>query len=154
MLIRQKLNFAPFLGPIGWIISCVAPTQRRSAGSTVYRLPFPLDASFATIETQQRAEYLFPNALLLPGLKSLMQYAARNPKPGAVNRLPLAARPQDEPQAIHHGTVGFSAASRSWLTLLLGKGLFGNSPPRAWHLTIIRALRVYGRLFHDVCRLF
>src|SRR3972149_9975018 len=131
MLINQDMNFAPFLGPIGWIIACVASTQRRSAGSTVYRLPFPLDASFATIETQQRAEYLFPNALLLPGLKSLMQYAARNTKPGAVNRLPLAASPQDEPQAIHHGTVGVSAASRARLTPFLGEVLFGRARAQA-----------------------
>jgi hypothetical protein len=31
--------------------------------------------------------------------------------------------------------------------------LFGNSPQRAWYLTIIRAFRFYGILFHDVSRL-
>jgi hypothetical protein len=152
-LINQNVNFATSLGSIGWVCACFVPTQRGSAGATVNRLPFPLDASLATIETQQRAKYLLPDPLLLPGLKSLMQNTARNTKPGAINGFPLASSPQNKPQTVHHGPIRLSAASCSGLPFLFGKVLFGNSPQRTWNLTIVRAARFYDILFHDVSRL-
>jgi hypothetical protein len=152
-LIHQDMDFASLFCPIGWIIARIASTQRRSTGSTVYRLPFPLDMPFATIETQQRAKNLFPNAFLLPSLKPLVQYTTRNAKPGSVNCFPLTTSPQNEPQTVHDGTVRFSVPSGTRLPLLFGKVLFYNSPHSSWHLTIFRTLRFCGILFHDVSRL-
>ena len=147
------MNFAPFLRPIGRISACITAAQRRSTGSAVYCLPFPLDMPFSTIKTQHRAKYLFPDACLLPGLKSFVQHTARNTKPGGVDSFPLAACPQDEPQTVLDGSVRFSTSPRAGLTNWFGKVLFRNAPHRTRHFTIVRAFRFCGILFHDVPRL-
>jgi hypothetical protein len=151
-LINQEVDFASPFCPIRWVSACVASTQRRSKGSAVYRLPFLLDAALATVETQHGTKNLFPNALWLPGLKMFVQDAARNIKPCTVHCFPLTASPQDKPKTVHHGAIGFSAASWSRLTLLLEKVLFGYSTYRTGYLMIMWAFGFCGILFYDESR--
>ena len=151
-LIHQKMNFATLFGSISRIMARVAATQRGRTRTTVHRLPLPQDMFSATIKSQHRAEDLIPDACLLPGLKTFMQNATGNSKPMGMNRFPLTAGPQDVPEAVHHGMVRFSCASRAGRLFWFGKVLFCNAPQLARNTEKVGLLRFYGILFHDVSR--
>ena len=151
-LIDQNMDLAAMFGSIGGVIARVAAAQRRWARTTVHRLPLPQDPFSTTVEIQHRAKDLLPDAFLLPGLKAFVQDAAGDAKPTGMNRLPLAASPQDVPDAIHHGMVRFSGTARTGWSGLFGKVLFRNAPQWARNTEKIHLLRFYGMLFHDVSR--
>ena len=73
------------------------------------------------VELDQRPEDGVPDALLLPGLETLMQDATRNAEPVALDGLPLAAGPQQVPDAVQHGPV----ADPGPTALLAGLGSAG-----------------------------
>jgi hypothetical protein len=62
----------------------------------------------------------------------------------------MAARPQNEPNAIQHGTIGFATAARTGYLDLFGKVLFCDAPHGTWHAMVFDVLGFCDMLFHDV----
>jgi len=151
-LVHQKVNFTALLGSVSGVGSGITPAQRSSTRTTVHRLPLPENMLSATIETQHGAKDRLPNSLLAPGLKTFMQHATGNTKPMGVQRFPLATGPQNKPNAIQHGTVGFARAARTGFLNLFGKVLFCDAPHWTWHATVFDVLGFCDMLFHDVFR--
>jgi len=149
-LIYQDMDFAALLGSIGGVGSRVTSTQRRRTRATVHRLPLPADVLLTTIKAQHRPKNGLPNTLLAPGLKAFVQYTAGNTKPTGVQGFPLATCPQNEPNAVQYGMVGFTRTTRAGFLCLFGKVLFRNAPHRARHSTIFDVLGFCDMLFHDV----
>ena len=123
-LIDQNMDFAALFGSISGMIVRITVTQGRRTRTTVHRLPFQRDMFSAAIEIQQRAKDLLPNARLLPGLKALMQDTAGDAKPTTVNRLPMTSCPEDLPNAVQNGVIGFSGTPGTGKPRLFGKVLF------------------------------
>lgn len=151
-LIHQKMDLAAGFGSIGRIITRICAAQRRWTRTAVHRLPFPQDVFLPTIKAQHRAEELIPKAQPLPGLKAFMQDTAGDTEPIFVNGFPLAARPEDIPEAIQDCMIGFAGPSRTRKTGLFGKVLFGNPPKLRRDTKEVHLRRFYGMLFHDVPR--
>jgi hypothetical protein len=87
-------------------------------------------------------------------LEAIMQDTATHPKPILMNRLPLAARPQDIPNSIQHRSVISTRSTR--LTLFGGarKQFLDLLPQRGWHLKVIDILELFSMLGrHGVPRL-
>jgi hypothetical protein len=151
-LIHQNMDLAARFGSIGGVIACIRASQRRWTRTTVHRLPFPQDMFLPAIKAQHRSEDRIPEAQLLPGLKAFVQNTAGDTEPIFMNGFPLAARPQDVPQAIHHGVVGFPGSAWTRRTGLFGKVLFGDPPKLRRDTKEVHLRRFYGMLFHDVPR--
>src|SRR5215211_3972808 len=95
------MDFAARFPAVSWIPTCFCTTKRGRAHHAVDRLPFPADPTLTSIILDDGLEQFFKQTLLLPSLKPLMQHAAGNPKPFFFDGFPLAACPQNMPDAIH-----------------------------------------------------
>jgi hypothetical protein len=91
-------------------------------------LPFPADVPFARIEAHARLKDCFPETLLLPSLKAIMQYAARDTEPVFMHRFPLAACPQDVPNTVQDGTLICSWATWATVSRRFRQKLFDLAP--------------------------
>ena len=94
----------------------------------------------STIEADHRAPDLCPDALFLPGLETFMNDTTRNAKPVSVDRLPLAACPQNVPDAVQHGAIVYPRTSRTSFLGLFGKMLLHSAPQAARHSEVVDIL--------------
>lgn len=101
-LIHQKMNFRSRFGAIRRILASFTPSQGCWNHFAVHRLPFPADFHLSGVIVNHHFEQLIENASLLPGLKSLVQGAARHLEPFPFDRFPLASAPQNIPDAVDH----------------------------------------------------
>lgn len=127
-LIDQNVDFRAQLGAIGRVFARFATARRRRTRSTVHGLPAPLDAALAPVELDQGLKDLVPDAQFLPGLESLMQHTAGDTKPVKMDSLPLAAGPQDVPDAVQHGPIANPRPTRLGLPRV-GRQLTLDQPP-------------------------
>src|SRR3990172_5879632 len=117
------MDFAAQFTPIRGVFACFDPSQRGRTGFAVDRLPFPTNSVFSGIELDHDFEQLVKDTRFFPGLKALVQYTAGNAKPFSLDRLPLAASPQNVPDPIDDISIVDSRASRlksfRWLRYVL-----------------------------------
>jgi hypothetical protein len=69
-----------------------------------------------------------------------MKDTARNTKPVSMNGFPLAARPQNVPNAIQYGTIVCTGPSWTTVLWLFGKVLLHSAPQSARHTEIVDIL--------------
>ena len=145
--INQDVYLGPTLASVCWITSCGLPTQWRGNRLAVDSLPLPADSTLAGIEADQAPHDLLPDTLLLPGLESLVQHAARNTKPVSVDGFPLATSPQHVPDAVDDRPVVGTWPSRSWFLGWLGQVSLDSAPEWAWNLEVIDILWLCATLY-------
>lgn len=145
-LIDQDMDLATELSSIRWVLACLLTTQWRGARLAVYGLPLPADVSLSCIVAHHGLQDLFPDALLLPGLETIMNHTTRNTKPVFVNGFPLAPRPQDIPDAVQCSLITRPGAS--WPTLLgrFGKVLLDSTPQLTRHSQVVDILGLCGTI--------
>jgi hypothetical protein len=131
-LINQDMHLAAQLGAIGRVLTGLRASQGSGTRFAIERLPFPADVPLMGIEAHARLKDGFPETLLLPSLKPIMQYTARDTKPVFVDSLPLAACPQDIPNAVQDGVLIYSGASRATVSWRFRQKLLDPTPQAAW----------------------
>ena len=104
-LIHQQVQFRALLAAISGILACFTPAQRCWHRLAVYRLPLPFDLAPLIVELDHLLHNPVKDAVLLPGLKALVQHAAGYAKPIPVNRFPLATRPHHIPDTVQNSPI-------------------------------------------------
>lgn len=145
--IDQDVHLGPTLASVCWITSSGLPTQWRGNRLAVDSLPLPADSTLAGIEADQAPHDLLPDTLLLPGLESLVQHAARNTKPVSVDGFPLATSPQHIPNAVDDRPVVSTWPSRPWFLGWLGQVSLDTAPEWAWNSEVIDILWLCATLY-------
>ena len=143
-LINQDMNLGPTFTAVGGITSSSLSAQRSRHRFTVDSLPFPANPPLPIVKANQRLQDLVPDALLLPCLEPFMQDTAGNAEPIAMDGFPLAACPQNVPEAIDDGPIVSSRPP--WPSFLgwFGQMLFDATPQRARDTEIVD---IFGLLF-------
>lgn len=126
--IDQKMNFCTRFGTIRWIFTGLCSAQWRWNHFPVHRLPFPANFLLASVIIDHHFEQLIEHPFLLPGLKSLVQGAARHLEPFPFDCLPLASTPKNKPYAIDD--IAVVDAGSPWPTSLLFGKKFLDFPPK------------------------
>ena len=152
-LVNQDVNLRPAFTAVGGIVSCGLSTQRSRDRFAVDSLPFPANPALPIVEANHRLQHLVPNTLLLPRLESLMQDAAGNAEPIAVDRFPLAACPQNVPEAVDDSPiVGLRTPWPSFFARF-GQILFDSAPQGTWDSEIVDIFRLlFILVFQDAPR--
>ena len=143
-LINQDMNLGPTFTTVSGIASRRLPAQRGGHRFAVDSLPFPANPPLPIVEANHRLQDLIPDSLLLPRLEPFMQNTARDAKPIAMDGFPLAARPQNVPEAVDDCPI---VSSRSpWPAFLgrFGQMLFDAAPQWARDAEIVD---IFGLLF-------
>jgi len=100
--VDQQMDFCPRFAPIRRVSPGFCTAQGGRHHLAVRRLPFPANLLLSGIEANDYLEQFVKNARPRPFLEALMQGAAGDVEPLALDRFPLAARPQHIPDAINH----------------------------------------------------
>ena len=146
-LIHQQVQFRALLASIRRVLAGFTAAKRCRNRLAVNRLPLPFDLAPLVIELDHKFHDASKDAVLLPGLKPLMQHTAGDAKPVFVNSFPLATRPQHIPDAVQYSMIiGWWAASSAFLGLL-GKQFFNPFPQRFGHLKVIDIFRFLVMIF-------
>ena len=99
-LINQDMNLGPTFTAVGRIASSSFSAQRGRHRFAVDSLPLPTNSALPIVKAHHRLQDLVPDALPLPGLEPFMQDTAGNAEPIAMDGFPLAACPQNVPEAV------------------------------------------------------
>ena len=148
MFVHQQMNFAAQFATIGRILARFRPTQGSSTRFAIHRLPFPANFAFPGVELDHDFEQLVKYTGFFPGLKALMQNAAGNMEPFLLDRFPLAASPQDIPDAVDHISVIHPRSSRLYPLGWFRNVLLQLAPKFARDLVIVNILRFCVILIH------
>jgi hypothetical protein len=138
--VNQDMHLGSTLAPVCGIGACLMLTQWSRNSFTIGSLPLPSDTLVAAIEASHAAEQLVKDALSLPGLEALMEDAAGDTEPVLMYCIPLAASPQDVPDAVDDGAVVCTWTAWPLPLRRLGQVLFESTPQRAWHPKIVNIL--------------
>jgi hypothetical protein len=152
-LIHQNVYLAPAFGPVSWVLARGFTAQGSSARATIDRLPLPADPPPASIEAQRDLEETREETLLLPGLKVGMERAGGDTDPVTVDCFPLAAGPQDVPQAVEDGTSIHTWSSFPPVPRRLGQKRFEAAPERTRHAEVVNRGWFGGSMAHTVSSL-
>lgn len=136
-LINQDMNLGPAFAAVGRIVSCCRAAQRGGYRFAVDRLPFPANPALPIVEADHRLPNLVPNPPLLPRLEPFMQDTAGNAEPIAMDSFPLAACPQNVPEAIEDRPIVRSRTSRPSLLGRFGQMPFDSAPQWARDTEIV-----------------
>ena len=112
-LVDQAMALAAAFGAVGRVLARGFPAQRRRTRAASDGLPGPLHAPPPRIAAHHTPKQAGKAPALVPGLEAVMEDAAGDAEPGAVDGLPLAAGPQDVPAAVADGArIGGRAGPR------------------------------------------
>ncbi len=152
-LVNQDMNLRPAFTAVGGIASCCLSAQRSRDRFAVDSLPFPANPALPIVEANHCLQHLVPNTLLLPRLESFMQNTAGNAEPIAVDRFPLAACPQNVPEAVDDSPiVGPRTPWPSFFTRF-GQMLFDAAPQGTGDTEIVDIFRLlFILVFQDAPR--
>ncbi len=152
--IHQNVGFAPLFGSIGRVLSRLIAAQRCRTRFAINRLLFPADALLTRVEADQGLEHFLPDPSLLPRLKTLVQHAAGHIKPVAMYSFPLAAGPQNVPNAIDHVSIVHGRSSRASFRRWFRQMFLDAASQWTRNVKIVHIFRFYARLFcHGVTSL-
>ena len=144
--VNQDMHFGSTLAPVCGIRACLLLTQRSRNSFTVCGLPLPKDTPLTSIEAGHGAKELVKDALSLPGLEALMEDAAGNTEPVPMYCIPLAASPQDIPDAVDDGAVVCTWTAWPLPLRRLGQVLFDSTPQGAWDAKVVNIVRFCAML--------
>ncbi len=99
-LINQDMNLGTAFTPVSGIASRCFSAQRCRYRFTVDSLPFPANSALPIVKANHRLQHFVPDTLLLPGLEPFVQDTAGNAEPISMDCFPLAACPQNVPEAV------------------------------------------------------
>lgn len=152
-LINQDMYLRPAFTAVGRIVSCCRSAQRSRDRFAVDCLPFPTNPALPIVEANHRLQDFVPDTLLLPRLESLMQNTAGNAEPIAVDRFPLAACPQNVPEAVDDSPIiGLRTPWPSFFARLR-QILFDAAPQGTWDTEIVDIFRLlFILVFQDAPR--
>ena len=152
-LVNQDVNLRPAFTAVGGIVSCGLSAQRSRDRFAVDSLPFPANPALPIVEANHRLQHLVPNTLLLPGLEALMQDTAGNAEPIAVDRFPLAACPQNVPEAVDDSPIVGTRTPWPSFFARFGQMLFDSTPQGTWDSEIVDIFRLlFILVFQDAPR--
>ncbi|MCC6602202.1 MAG: hypothetical protein IT327_03270 [Anaerolineae bacterium] len=138
------MNLGTAFTSVSGIASRCFSAQRGRHRFTVDSLPFPANSPLSIVKANQRLQYLVPDTLLLPGLEPFVQDTARNTEPISMDCFPLAASPQDVPEAIDDCPIVSLGAAWSASLRRFGQMFFDTTPQRPRDTEIVDIL---GLLF-------
>jgi hypothetical protein len=136
-LVNQDMNLCPAFTAVGRIVSSCFSTQRSRHRFTVDSLPLPANPALPIVKANHRLQHLVPDTLLLPRLEPFMQHTAGNAEPISMNCFPLAACPQNVPEAIDDRPI--VSPWTPWPSFLerFGQMLFDSAPQWARDTEIV-----------------
>ena len=143
-LVNQDMNLGPAFTAVGGIASSSFSTKRSGHRFAVDSLPFPANPALPIVKANQRLQDLFPDTLLLPGLEPFMQDTAGDAEPIAMDGFPLAACPQNVPEAVDDGPIVSSRPPRPSFLGWFGQMLLNATPQGARDAEIVD---IFGLLF-------
>ena len=127
-LINQNMNLGTAFTPVSRIASRCFSAQRCRYRFAVDSLPFPANSALPIVKANHRLQHLVPDTLLLPGLEPFVQDTAGNTEPIAMDCFPLAACPQNVPEAVDDCPIVSSGASRPASFGRFGQMFFDATP--------------------------
>ena len=152
-LVNEDMNLCPAFTAVGGISSRGFSAQRSGHRFAVDRLPFPANPALPIVKANHRLQDLVPGALLLPRLEPFMQDTAGDAEPISMDCFPLAACPQNVPEAVDDCPI---VSPRSpWPSFLgrFGQVLFDAAPQGTWDTEIVDIFRLLFILaFQDAPR--
>src|SRR5215208_8533582 len=111
-LIDEEVDLRSEFAPVGGVLAHFVASQRSRTVLGVHSLPLPADpAALPCVVLGHPLHQLLKDAHLPPPLEAFMDHAGANPKPIAMEGLPLASRPQHVPDGIDDGSVGSSGSA-------------------------------------------
>ena len=105
LLIDQNVDFGATFATVGRVLAGLGATKGSRADATIDRLPLPTNSKPLGIELDHLDQDGVEQACLLPSLKTVMDDAAADPKPGSMDSFPLTASPEHIPDAIQSCSV-------------------------------------------------
>ena len=99
-LIDQDMDLGTAFTSVSGIASRCFSAQRCRDRFAVDRLPFPTNSALPIVKANHRLQHPVPDTLLLPGLEPFVQNTAGNAEPSSMDCFPLAASPQNVPEAV------------------------------------------------------
>ena len=127
--INLDMDLGPTFTSVSGIASRCVSAQGCRDRFTVDSLPFPTNSALPIVEANHRLQHLVPDALLLPCLEPFVQDTAGNTEPIAMDGFPLAAGPQNVPEAMDNGPIVSSGAAWSAFWGRFGQ-MFFDAPPQ------------------------
>ena len=131
------MNLCPAFTAVGRIVSSCFSTQRSRYRFAVDSLPLPANPTPPVVKANHRLQDLVPDTLLLPRLEPFMQDTAGNAEPISMDCLPLAACPQNVPEAIDDCPIVSPWAPWPSSVARFGQMLFDAAPQGAWDTEIV-----------------
>src|SRR5215208_543930 len=124
-LIDEEVDLRPEFAPVGGILAHFLASQRSWGVLEVHRLPLPADpAALLGIVLDHPPAQLLEYARPSPPLETLVDDAGADPKPIAMQSLPLASCPKHVPDGISDRPLGGSGPAALVLFLFLGLGRY------------------------------
>lgn len=144
--INQDMNLGTAFAPVSGAASSGFSAQRRRNRFAVDGLPLPANSPLPIVETNHCLQHFVPDSLLLPRLEPFMQHTAGDAEPIPMDSFPLAAGPQNVPEAIDDSPVIGTRPSRPSFLGWLGQMLLDTTPQWTWDTEIIDILWLYVTL--------
>jgi hypothetical protein len=152
-LINQDMDLGTAFTPVSGIASRCFSAQRCRDRFAIDSLPFPANPALPIVKANHRLQHLVPDTLLLPGLEPLVQDTAGNTEPIAMDCFPLAACPQNVPEAIDNCPIVSSGAAWSASLARFGQMFFDATPQRPRDTKIVDILGfLFILVFQDAPR--
>jgi hypothetical protein len=152
-LINQDMNLGTVFTAVSGIASRCFSAQRCRYRFAVDCLPLPTNSALPIVKANHRLQHFVPDTLLLPGLEPFVQDTAGNAKPIAMDCFPLAACPQNVPEAVDDCPIISSGASRPASFGRFGQMFFDATPQRSWDTEIVDILGfLFILVFQDAPR--
>lgn len=152
-LVDQQVDLAPLFAAVRRVSPGSGAAQWGGAALAVQGLSLPFDRALSGIEPDHDLRHPDKRAVLLPGLKTRMQRAAAHPKPVFMHRFPLAARPQDIPDAVQDRPIVRWGATRPALVARLRKQLPNLTPQWPRYMKVVDIFRFLGSILaHSTSR--
>lgn len=143
-LVHQDVNLGPAFTAVGGISSGSLSAQRSRHRFAVDSLPLPANPALPIVKANHRLQHLVPDTLLLPRLEPFVQDTAGNAEPIAMDCFPLAACPQNVPEAVDDCPIVSPRAPWTSSFGRFGKMLFEATPQWPWDTEVVD---IFGLLF-------
>ena len=141
------MNFTARFTSICGISPCSFTAKRCWNAFAVDTLPLPCYSAFSGIISCHPPHNLLPTTFCLPGLKALMQNAARYAKPFSLHGFPLTASPHNLPEPIHYVPVRDRWSPWPFVLDFFGQFSFDDPPQFSWHSKVVNILRFCVTIF-------
>ena len=152
-LVNQDMNLCAAFAAVGGISSSRLSAQRSRHRFAVDSLPFPANPALPVVKANHRLQDLLPDTLLLPRLEPFMQDTAGDAEPIAMDCFPLAACPQNVPEAVDDSPIVGTRTPWPSFFARFGQMPFDAAPQGPWDTEIVDIFRLlFILVFQDAPR--